>query len=207
MFRAAAGPAAGDVVGLSIEAAAGIAGYAFTLGPATGGRRRRGDPRFDRSVAEATGYVPSTLLAVPLIDERGDASASSRCSTGAAARSRCATSTSPAAIARATLATRRTIGSAIAGATAHGACLRASLRELASAGTALDDDGAIDALVAAATADLADDDDHDVALADRIARLRDVDPDVGRARRSTGSMRCSVGAARPGRAREADERR
>ena len=52
--------------------------------------------------------------------------------------------------------------------------LGASLRELASAGG---ENGAIDSLVAAATADLAVDDDHTWLLADRIARLRDVDPE------------------------------
>jgi len=29
------------------------------------------DPRFDRSVAEATGYVPRSILAVPLLDDEG----------------------------------------------------------------------------------------------------------------------------------------
>jgi len=71
VFRAAAGPAAGDVVGLSIDAAAGIAGYAVTSGQPLAVADAAADPRFDRSVAEATGYVPSSLLAAPLIDDAG----------------------------------------------------------------------------------------------------------------------------------------
>jgi GAF domain-containing protein len=71
VFRAAAGPAAGDVVGLSIDAAAGIAGYAVTSGQPLAVADAPADPRFDRSVAEATGYVPSSLLAAPLIDDAG----------------------------------------------------------------------------------------------------------------------------------------
>ena len=56
---AAAGTAAGDVVGLTIDSAAGIAGYAFTTGQPLAIADVAADPRFDRSVAEATGYVPA----------------------------------------------------------------------------------------------------------------------------------------------------
>jgi GAF domain-containing protein len=52
--------------------------------------------------------------------------------------------------------------------------LAASLRDLVGGAG---DDGAVDDLVARATADLASDDDPTWALADRIARLRSVDPD------------------------------
>ena len=71
VFRAASGPAAGDIVGMAIDAAAGIAGYAFSTGQPLAVADVTADPRFDRSIAEATGYVPSSLLAVPLLDERG----------------------------------------------------------------------------------------------------------------------------------------
>lgn len=71
VFAAAAGPAAGSVVGMTIEAAAGIAGYAFTSGQSIAVSDAASDPRFDPSVAEATGYVPSTLLAAPLADDAG----------------------------------------------------------------------------------------------------------------------------------------
>jgi GAF domain-containing protein len=71
VFVAAAGPASGDVVGLGIAATAGIAGYAFSTGQQLAIADVAQDPRFDRSVADSTGYVPSSLLATPLIDEQG----------------------------------------------------------------------------------------------------------------------------------------
>lgn len=71
VFVAAAGPAAGDVVGLSIDAATGIAGYAFATGQPLAVADVSADPRFDRTIAEATGYVPRSLLATPLADEQG----------------------------------------------------------------------------------------------------------------------------------------
>lgn len=66
VFVAAAGPAAGDVVGLSIDAATGIAGYAFATGQPLAVADVSADPRFDRTIAEATGYVPRSLLATRL---------------------------------------------------------------------------------------------------------------------------------------------
>lgn len=71
VFVAAAGPAAGGVVGLGIDASAGIAGYAFSTGQPLAVADVTRDPRFDRTVAEATGYVPRSLLATPLIDDQG----------------------------------------------------------------------------------------------------------------------------------------
>ena len=71
VFVAAAGPAGGDVVGLAIEATAGIAGYAFATGQPLAIADVAQDPRFDRTIAESTGYVPSSLLATPLVDEQG----------------------------------------------------------------------------------------------------------------------------------------
>lgn len=71
VFVAAAGPAAGEVVGLGIPAAAGIAGYAFSTGQPLAVADVSTDPRFDRTIAEATGYVPRSLLATPLIDDQG----------------------------------------------------------------------------------------------------------------------------------------
>lgn len=71
VFVAAAGPAAGDVVGLAINAAAGIAGYAFTTGQPLAVADAASDPRFDRTVSEATGYTPRSLLATPLLDPDG----------------------------------------------------------------------------------------------------------------------------------------
>lgn len=71
VFVAAAGPAAGEIVGLGIDASAGIAGYAFSTGQPLAVADVAADPRFDRTIAEATGYVPRSLLATPLVDEQG----------------------------------------------------------------------------------------------------------------------------------------
>ncbi len=71
VIRVAAGPAAAGAVGLAIPSSEGIAGYAFTTGQPLAVSDVTADPRFDRSVAEATGYVPRSILAVPLVDDAG----------------------------------------------------------------------------------------------------------------------------------------
>jgi GAF domain-containing protein len=170
VFRAAAGPAAGDIVGLSIEPVVGIAGYAFTSGQPLAVADVRADPRFERSIAEASGYLPSSLLAVPIfgatstlgvleaLDGRGGAFSMHDIDVA-----------SGIAAAVATAVERQEIGRDAT------ALLASSLRELA---TASDEDlTVIDALVAAATSDLATEDDATWQLADRLARLRDVDPE------------------------------
>jgi GAF domain-containing protein len=71
VFRAAAGPQGAGVIGLSIGAHDGIAGYVFSTGQALAVAEPEADPRFERSTAERTGYIPTSLLAVPLIDDAG----------------------------------------------------------------------------------------------------------------------------------------
>jgi GAF domain-containing protein len=169
VFRAAAGPAAGDIVGVSIDPQAGLAGYAFTTGQPLAVADVSTDPRFERAVAEASGYVPSSLLAVPIVgpvDTIGVLEALDG--------RRGAFSLHDIDIATA-------IASAIAAGVvrqqlAHDAAtvLTGSLRDLAGGAA---DDGSIDALVARATADMPGDDHPMWALSDRVARLRDVDPD------------------------------
>ena len=68
IFRAAAGPQGRGVIGLSIAAHEGIAGYVFSTGQPIAVADVAADPRFERTTAERTGYVPRTLLAVPLVD-------------------------------------------------------------------------------------------------------------------------------------------
>lgn len=70
-FIVAAGPHGSGVVGLSIDAAAGIAGYVLTTGQALAVADVAADARFDRETAARTGYVPRSVLAVPLADEDG----------------------------------------------------------------------------------------------------------------------------------------
>jgi signal transduction protein with GAF and PtsI domain len=176
VFVAAAGPAAGEVVGLTIDANAGIAGYAFSTGQPLAIADAANDPRFDRSVAEATGYVPSTLLAVPLADADGTVGVLE------ALDRRGGTFTlrdldAAAALARAaTIAVRVGQGRRDAAALLQGAVT--TLLDGDRDGPAVDD-GSIEESVRRVTADLAArDDDPTWRLADRIARLRDVDPDA-----------------------------
>ena len=49
----------------------GIAGYVFTTGQPLALSEVERDARFGRGAAEATGYVPRSIVAVPLIDDRG----------------------------------------------------------------------------------------------------------------------------------------
>ena len=71
VFVAAAGPAGDGVVGLEIDAAAGIAGYAFTTGQPLAIADVAADARFDPTIAASTGYVPRSILATPVTDEQG----------------------------------------------------------------------------------------------------------------------------------------
>ena len=71
VFRVASGTAGAGAVGLAIRSSEGIAGYVFTTGQALAVADVAADPRFGREIAEASGYVPRSLLAVPLVDEEG----------------------------------------------------------------------------------------------------------------------------------------
>ena len=169
VFRAAAGPAAGDIVGVSIDPQAGLAGYAFTTGQPLAVADVSADPRFERAVAEASGYVPSSLLAVPIVgsvDTIGVLEALDG-RRGAFSLHDIDIATAIASALAAAVATQQLGQDA-------STVLAASLRDLA-AGTG--DDDSIDALVARATADVPSADDPTWALSDRIARLRDVDPE------------------------------
>jgi GAF domain-containing protein len=168
-FRAAAGPAAGDIVGVSIDPQAGLAGYAFTSGQPLAVADVTTDPRFERAVAEASGYVPSSLLAVPIVGPNSTLGVLEALDSRRGAFSLHDIDIATAiAGAVAAAVTRLHLG--------HDAAtvLTRSLRDLAGGGGG---DGSIDDIVARATADITGDDDPTWLLADRIARLRDVDPD------------------------------
>jgi GAF domain-containing protein len=68
VFRVAAGEQGQGVVGRAIPIDQGVAGYAFTTGQAIALADVAHDPRFAGGLAASTGYVPRSLLAVPLID-------------------------------------------------------------------------------------------------------------------------------------------
>lgn len=174
IFVAAAGPAAGDVVGLAIDAAAGIAGYAFSTGQPLAVANVAADPRFDRTVAEATGYVPGTILATPLSDDEGTVGVLEILDRRGGTFSLRDIETATVLAAEATAAVR--VGRRQRDAAA---LLRGALATVASEGP---DAGLgpeeIDALVTSALATTPTDPDDPIwRLADRLARLRDIDPE------------------------------
>lgn len=66
VFTTAAGAGADDVTGLRIPSGKGMAGWVVMSGQAIVVADLQRDPRFARDVAEQTGYVPTTILAVPV---------------------------------------------------------------------------------------------------------------------------------------------
>jgi GAF domain-containing protein len=66
VFQVASGAGAGEVVGRRVPGGRGIAGWAVSSGQPIAISEVGRDPRFARDVAEATGYVPRSILAVPL---------------------------------------------------------------------------------------------------------------------------------------------
>jgi GAF domain-containing protein len=71
VFRVAAGERGAGVVGLEIGADEGVAGYVFQTGQPLALGEASTDPRFGRGAAEQTGYVPRSIIAVPLGDDAG----------------------------------------------------------------------------------------------------------------------------------------
>jgi GAF domain-containing protein len=181
VFVAAAGPSAGDVVGLEIDVAAGIAGYAFSTGQPLAISDVAADPRFDRTVADATGYLPGSILATPLTDDAGTVGVLEVLDRRGGSFTLRDLDIAAALAREATLVVRRARLERDAS-----TLLRTALSGLVTADAAAPDgmaangldDAAIDALVAAATADLpVDPEDPTWRLADRIARMREVDPE------------------------------
>lgn len=169
VFVVAAGDQGQGVVGLSIDPTAGVAGYVFSTGQPLALSDVERDARFGRSTAEQTGYVPRSLVAVPLLDDEG-------------------------ALGVLEVLDRRGAGGfdlrdvELAGVFARQAtiAIRSSRVERDTAtlmrsvlGAASDADPAsdVEALLAAATRGLDADGDGLWALADQVARLRDADPE------------------------------
>jgi GAF domain-containing protein len=160
------------VIGLSIAAHEGIAGYVFSTGQALAVAEVATDPRFERATAERTGYVPRSLLAVPLVDDAGtigvmefldrrDRAPFDLVDVEVASRMAAATT----AVARSSRVDREA-----------GQLLRTALAAVADAGDGALDDAAIDTLVGEVGERLTADDPV-WRLADRIGRLRAADPD------------------------------
>lgn len=199
VFEVAAGEQGQGVVGLAIDPGEGVAGYVFSTGQPIALSDVERDARFGRSTAEQTGYVPRSLVAVPLSDDEGTlgvlevldrrgggafdlrdidlASVFARQATVAIRSSR---------VERDTAALLRSVlGAAAAAATEPAAAEPAAAAEAAATdppaiGAGGLDDATIAALIANATAALdetvADSADPLWTLADRIARLRAADP-------------------------------
>lgn len=66
-YEAAWGAGAGEIVGVRLRPGEGIAGAVAMSGEGLAIPDCRADPRFAARVAEGTGYVPITMLAVPLV--------------------------------------------------------------------------------------------------------------------------------------------
>jgi hypothetical protein len=66
LYEAAWGAGADEIVGVRLPAGAGIAGAVARTGRAEAVPACRDDPRFAAGVAAGTGYVPHTMLVVPL---------------------------------------------------------------------------------------------------------------------------------------------
>ena len=171
VFRAAAGPQGEGVVGLAIASHEGIAGYVFSTGQPLAIADVATDPRFGRETAEQTGYVPRSLLAVPLVDGEGVIGVMEWLDR---------TDGNPFDLVDLDVATRVT---AAATATARATRLehdagRLLVRTLGALARETDppQTDAVEAIVAEIAASLADDDPL-WRLADRIGQLRDADPD------------------------------
>lgn len=186
VFQVAAGEQGQGVVGLSIAPDQGIAGYTFTTGQALAVSDVERDARFGRSVAEKTGYVPRSIVAVPLHDDHGTIGVLQVLDKRSAAAfslrdvELAGVFARQASVAiRASRVERDT--AALLAATLHRLASsdeRTTDEDAASGGAdAADEVALIDDLVARATADLGRDDDSGLwRLADRVARLRDADP-------------------------------
>lgn len=56
-----------DIIGMRFPADSGIAGYVTMTGQPLAVSKVEQDPRFNRDVAEQSGYIPDSILAVPLV--------------------------------------------------------------------------------------------------------------------------------------------
>lgn len=68
VYDAAEGTSADRVMGMRLPSDRGIAGYVARTGQSLVVDEVRNDPRFARDVAERVGFVPTSLLVVPIVD-------------------------------------------------------------------------------------------------------------------------------------------
>jgi signal transduction protein with GAF and PtsI domain len=179
VFQVAAGSQGDGVVGLAIGPDQGIAGYVFSTGLPLALSDVANDARFGRSAAERTGYVPRSVVAVPLLDDEGSIGVLEVLDR----RSQAAFDLRDIELA-AVFARQAAVAIRASRLERDGASLLASaLTAIAADGVVANEPGAgdvardVDAVVADAIAMLAREEDGALwSLADEIARLRAADP-------------------------------
>ncbi len=72
VYEASAGEGADAIVGVRLTSGVGIAGFVAATGQSLALDRVQDDPRFAREVAESTGFVPTSLLVVPVTTDSDD---------------------------------------------------------------------------------------------------------------------------------------
>jgi signal transduction protein with GAF and PtsI domain len=177
VFRVAAGERGIPVLGREIDPGEGLVGHVYSSGQALAVSDVAGDARFGRAFAQSTGYLPRSIVAVPLIgddgpigvleilDKRSQAAFSLRDVELAEAFARqAATAIRASRLERDTAALLRAALVRLAGPDAEGP---------AGGGPG---SGSGEAIVAAAMDALEDADDTFWALVDRLATVRRADP-------------------------------
>ena len=184
VFHVAAGEQGQAVVGLAVPPSQGLVGYVYTTGQALALSDVERDARFGRAFAGQTGYVPRSIVAVPLVDEHGtigvlevldkrtEAAFSLRDIELASVFARqAAVAISASRVERDVASLLATVITALAGPPPEGAT---------DAGPATDDGeraAGVDEIVAAATAGLEGEDGARLwALVEQVARVRRADP-------------------------------
>jgi len=69
VFEAVSGEGEGELIGMRLPSSEGIAGWVLVTRQPLAIDDLASDPRFARSAAERTGYVPNAMMAVPLLHE------------------------------------------------------------------------------------------------------------------------------------------
>jgi len=72
VYVAASGEGADQITGTRLASGSGLAGFVVASGQSLAIDRVQDDVRFARDIAEATGYVPTSLLIVPINSTNGD---------------------------------------------------------------------------------------------------------------------------------------
>ena len=69
VFEAVSGEGEGELIGMRLPSSTGISGWVLVTRQPLAIDDLANDPRWARSAAEATGYVPNTMMVVPLLHE------------------------------------------------------------------------------------------------------------------------------------------